>query len=332
MRWASKVMRRHMYAYALSGLLLLGGALLAVAQNSQPDEAQTEQAKQTQERSEQFQAKVHQATRALESDPRLQKLTQQQRKDLVEFVTGNMLFALLHELGHAQIAEMGLLVLGREEDAADSYAVTAMLNVGTNISDRVLIQATRGWFLVAERRRKEGRPLPFYDQHGMDSQRAYQIVCLMVGSDPEKFAAVATQVRMPKERQDSCSNDYLTAAMSWEKALRPHLRLPTQPRQKIEVSYGPVGDYAVYAQALGTIGVVELVADYAANRFTWRRPITFDVKSCGEVTFHWDISIPEVLICYEMAADFAHLYRDYVLFKGDRGKGSDDRGVHRQVR
>jgi hypothetical protein len=36
----------------------------------------------------------------------------------VEFVAGNMLFVLLHELGHAAITEMGLPVLGRMEDAA----------------------------------------------------------------------------------------------------------------------------------------------------------------------------------------------------------------------
>jgi hypothetical protein len=39
--------------------------------------------------------------------------TPQQRNDLIEFVTGNMLFALLHEIGHMHIQEMGLPVLGR---------------------------------------------------------------------------------------------------------------------------------------------------------------------------------------------------------------------------
>lgn len=127
-----------------------------------------------QARSEQFQARVDQAARDLDKEPRLQKIAQQQRKDLVEFVIGNMLFALLHEMGHAHIQEMGLPVLGREEDAADSYAVIAMLKVGTDASHNVLVQATKGWFLSAERDQKEGAPLAFYDEHGMDKQRAYE--------------------------------------------------------------------------------------------------------------------------------------------------------------
>ena len=107
---------------------------------------------------------------------------------------------------------------------------------------------------------------------------------------------------MPKERQDTCSNDYITAAFSWEKALKPHLRAPNQPRQKIEVAYGPVADYAIYAQALRTIGLMEMLADYAADRFSWRRPITFvlarrsDAGLCLPVGCHLDQMVPELCI------------------------------------
>jgi hypothetical protein len=47
----------------------------------------------------------------------------------VEFVAGNMLFVMLHELGHTAIAEMGLPVLGRMEDAADSFAALRLIRV-----------------------------------------------------------------------------------------------------------------------------------------------------------------------------------------------------------
>jgi len=52
-----------------------------------------------------------------------------------------MLFVLTHELGHALIGEMDLYVLGREEDAADTFAVTRMIDIGTDVSDHVLVQA-----------------------------------------------------------------------------------------------------------------------------------------------------------------------------------------------
>src|SRR5437016_4265168 len=72
--------------------------------------------------SEQFQAKIKELARALQANPRLKKLSQQQRENLVEFVTGNMLFVLLHELAHATVGEFHLPVLGRQEDAADYFA------------------------------------------------------------------------------------------------------------------------------------------------------------------------------------------------------------------
>jgi hypothetical protein len=58
-----------------------------------------------------------------------------------------MLFVILHELGHAAITEMGLPVLGRTEDAADSFAAVGLIKIGSNFTDQVLSEAARGWFL-----------------------------------------------------------------------------------------------------------------------------------------------------------------------------------------
>jgi hypothetical protein len=51
---------------------------------------------------------------------------------------------LLHELGHVIIDEMKLPVLGREEDAADTFAALTMLEIGTSFSQRVLMDASEG--------------------------------------------------------------------------------------------------------------------------------------------------------------------------------------------
>jgi len=83
----------------------------------------------------QFEIRLEQAAHALENDPGLKDLTLEQRKSLIEFVAGNMLFVLNHELGHALVSEMGLPVLGKEEDAVDAFAVLAMLSVGNAVSN-----------------------------------------------------------------------------------------------------------------------------------------------------------------------------------------------------
>jgi Putative metallopeptidase len=296
---------RMSYVGALAGTLLASPAMAQIA----PPEATA----QSKAQSAQFEANAAEVVRSLDKDPRAKDLNPQQRKDLVEFVIGNMLFATLHELGHAHIQEMGLPVLGREEDAADGYAITSLIKVATDSSANVLRQATKGWFLDDERNQKEGYGLAFYDEHGLDKQRAYEIVCLMVGSNLDKFADLANQVKMPQDRQESCAGDYSNASWSWETVLKPHLRAPDQPKQKITVTYGPPGDYAIIAQGLKTMGMMEMLANHAAERFVWRRPIGFDIKSCGQPDLHWDLSTQKILVCYEMAQDFANLYRGYGL-------------------
>src|SRR5262245_11971183 len=119
--------------------------------------------------------KLEAAARALEAP--LKGLSQQERQETVEFAVGNLFFSLFHELGHAAVTEMGLPVLGREEDAADSFATVSMLQMGTACSQRTLIQSAMGWFLSHERDRRQGVKLPFYGEHGLNRQRAYQIIC-----------------------------------------------------------------------------------------------------------------------------------------------------------
>jgi len=104
-------------------------------------------------------------------DTRLDRDLRQTRRDMNEFVVGNMLFVLLHEMAHVHVTEMGLPVLGREEDAADLFATLALLKMGSAFSHGVLIQAAKGWFLSAERDQSQGERLAFYDEHGLDRQR-----------------------------------------------------------------------------------------------------------------------------------------------------------------
>jgi Putative metallopeptidase len=186
-----------------------------------------------------FQAKVDAAALALrETDPRFKSLSPAAAQSLVEFVSGNMLFVLLHELGHAVITQMGLPVLGRMEDAADTFAVFMLLRVGSDFSHRALVDAAEGWFLAARRDEKTGQRVAYYSEHGLNQQRAYQIVCFMVGSDEDKFKDLAAETKLPEERQDTCAGDYSNAAYSWAVMLKPHRRTPDQPKAQIDVVYG----------------------------------------------------------------------------------------------
>src|SRR5262249_6415138 len=55
------------------------------------------------------------------NDPRFKGHSEEQRRKSLEFILGNVLFAVTHEVGHMLVSRMNLPVLGREEDAADAF-------------------------------------------------------------------------------------------------------------------------------------------------------------------------------------------------------------------
>jgi Putative metallopeptidase len=266
-----------------------------------------------------LQARIDAAAIALgESNSRFKKLSPKYIQGLAEFVSGNMLFVLLHEMAHVSITQMGLPVLGRMEDAADTYAALRLIRSGSDFSHRVLTDAAEGWFMADRRDQKAGDRVAYYDEHGLNQQRAYQIVCLMVGFDGEKFKDLAKETKLPEERQDSCAGDYSNAAYSWDLVLKPHRRASDQPKTKIDVVYGPAEGRAATAQQVArSIRLLETVAEHAAEEFAWPAPFTLEMQSCGYPNARWDLATHKLTVCYELAVDFADLYRAY-------GDGSAD--------
>jgi hypothetical protein len=258
------------------------------------------------------QEKVDAAAQALAKNPRFKKLSPTYLQKVTEFAVGNTLFVVLHELAHAATSQMKLPILGRREDAADGFAITRLLKMDNAFTDGVLDAAAKGWFMSDRRDKKTGDTVPFYDEHGLDQQRAYQIVCLMVGSGDEKYQALADETKLPKDRQKGCAGDFGDAFYGWEASLMPHLRAPDQPKTKIDVVYGEgKGNLDVVAQVLRSVGLLEAVAERAAGAYAWPEPFTLEAKSCGFVNAAWDSSTHTLTLCYELAAEFADLYREY---------------------
>jgi putative metallopeptidase DUF4344 len=259
-----------------------------------------------------FQTGIDEAARELGKEPRSRRLTLEQRRERAEFVFGNMLFVAIHELGHALVSELDLMVLAREEDVADAYATIGVLKCGADFARRVLVEAAKGWFLNAQRDRKAGDMPQYYERHGLDEQRAYQIVCLMFGSDPARFKDLADETGLPQDRRRSCGWDYDTASRSWDRALAPHLRKADQPKPRIEVIYGEAkGRLATYARIFKTTRFLETVVEQVADRFSWPASIVVEMRSCGDANARWTIPTRRLHVCYELAEEFVELYRDY---------------------
>jgi len=213
---------------------------------------------------------------------------------------------------------LDLPVLGKKEDAADSFAALTLIHIKSSFSDRVLTQAAKGWFMADRRDRKEGEPVVYYDEHGLNQQRAFQIVCYMVGADPVRFKDLAAETKLPKDRQESCADDYRDAAKSWGAVLQPHLRAPDQPETKIDVTYGEAsGRLEITAQMARSIRLLEPVAARSAELVVWPAPFSLEMQTCGFVNARWVPATRKLTLCYELAADFADLYREYGVKQAD---------------
>jgi hypothetical protein len=261
---------------------------------------------------DELEQRVIETTALIDDFPRIAGLTAAEKRKLVEFVTGNLLFVLGHESGHALISELAIPVIGREEDGADSFSTLMALKTGDRYADGVLINAATGWFYSERRNRQDRVKMVYYNEHGIDLQRAYNIVCLMVGGNPQKFGDLANETGMPEERQGTCQGDYSNASWSWDKVLEPHRRKPNQPKREIKVVYGPAqGELAVFAQAGKQMKILETVAGMLSDQYVWPKPITLEMQTCGETGARWDLTAKAVIVCYEIAEEFSFLYRAY---------------------
>jgi len=136
-------------------------------------------------------------------------------------VSGTVVFALMHELGHALIDVLELPTVGREEDAVDQLATILMLNQGAT-GDSLAFGAV-GWFLTRSKSALLD-DLAFADDHGLDQQRVYNMICWIYGRDPERYPEVLAEHWLPELRAAGCQAEYQRLARNWGRLLEPYKR------------------------------------------------------------------------------------------------------------
>lgn len=237
-----------------------------------------------------------------------QEMTKKQQAEARRFAYNNSLFTLYHEVAHLLFHQLDLPILGREEDAADNMATWTLLNKRTPEADRALADAAQGWILSGVAYDSGGSESDYAAGHSLDKQRAYQIVCLMVGMDETAFRPIANEYRMERDRQESCYWDYETVDRAFKGLLGGRGNKNGRGTEVIVTYHDAGGRLRAAADAFKSSGVFDQVADELRNNYNLRRPVLFNARRCGEANAFYDPETVEVIFCYEMMQDFMELY------------------------
>lgn len=140
-------------------------------------------------------------------------------EDFAYAVIDASLFTFFHELGHALVDLYELPIIGKEEDAVDTFATIILLDVYEDDAG-----ALSGMFQFEAEAAEEAEnleSLPFWGEHALSSQRFYDTACLIYGSDRQEFSFLLEEGYLPEERAEICEEEYEQKSEAWGTLLEP---------------------------------------------------------------------------------------------------------------
>jgi hypothetical protein len=109
---------------------------------------------------------------------------------------------LLHESAHARIDVNDLAFTGCEEDAADQLATLVLLGDGGDVEAALHGAA---WFYM---RALRGVPTEAWDEHALDEQPFFNVVCWIYGGTPSmREELLAAPWSLPPSRAEGCPDE-----------------------------------------------------------------------------------------------------------------------------
>jgi hypothetical protein len=137
---------------------------------------------------------------------------------------GAFMFIFFHEFGHAVIDMEKLPILGGEEDAADRFAATILLSLPNASRTGLAREAIEGGLAFFGARKRSSifdglKRRNWADEHPMNEQRLFNLLCLAYGSDPTTFGDMVSAQHMPQHRLVRCEKEYKEAKFAIDELL-----------------------------------------------------------------------------------------------------------------
>jgi hypothetical protein len=217
----------------------------------------------------------------------------------LDIALSNIILIMHHEIGHALIDQFALPVIGQEEDAVDAFATLMVLETYDEPGP-ILLDSAAMWFAFDRIFKADGGEHAYYDEHDLDIQRAYRILCIAHGYDPESYAGEARKRAIPDERLETCEYDAALALESWDALLADALRDSDRPQGMVTVDLAPSRDYDDLRLVLEDSGILADIGEWIDIQYDWPNPVTLEAAECGEVNAFYDPEEVKVTLCYEM--------------------------------
>ena len=227
------------------------------------------------------------------------------------FVLGNVGFALLHEFGHVVIRTFDIPLLGLEENSADTLAAVSLILLDrerpeAGFGEVLGVTALAQEFVWESGLEREQSEVILWAQHDLSARRFARFVCLIYGSNPDRYAWVAKAAEMQENRSEGCSDEWRIAerATHWVRetyGIPPNKRA-SQSSAAIDVSYGTPLDPTETAltEMLRQSELLERLARYMQTQFAFPEPITIRLTHCRAPNAYWDEEYREVTLCFEL--------------------------------
>lgn len=225
------------------------------------------------------------------------------------FVLGNLEYILLHELAHMLINDLDVPIIGSEESAADYLATSVLIRADrfdparADRARNFLFATANGLASAWDFNASAGVDVQYWDSHALTIQRFYQIVCLIYGSDPVRYAEVPAQVGMPALRAARCPTEYERADRSMQWLLDNYGRHEGDAENApIELVFEPAPS-RVSQRVVDAIRSSDML-DNTIRRLNERFliPVSFRIafRRCNEAQARWLPDEREISVCYRL--------------------------------
>lgn len=216
-----------------------------------------------------------------------------------DFIANEVIATFYHEVGHGLIDVLKIPVLGKEEDAADTLSVILMDRIWKEeAAAEILRSDAMTYAMNADYSLDEVDPSEFADEHSLDIQRYYSVVCLFYGANPEARRDLAIELELPEHKLESCPDEWAYAAGAWDKVLEG-----TEP--------GPGKKGFVMGEGQEDLQLAQLIAEEVLSlnlMIGLPSEITVWVADCGEANAYYYSEDRSITICNEYAQNLYDMW------------------------